>query len=235
MLLSAYQVEKLLNAFVRVNNASATGGSITVTSGITTALSTAGEGGVAVPLQVASATQIGVVAPGVVPLFANSTKKPLTDANGNEVYGKLTEASGVYTLTFYSNVNGTETAYSFSAATAIDYLISYKYDLGRYPSDAATAYPVGDINIAAQSGSTIPRWYNEKLNVTASNVVSSLSKLPQSATTVFLIVNGKVENAFGGASAAFSMNNKDITWSATNAKYSLTTSHEVIAFYGSLE
>lgn len=39
------------------------------------------------------------------------------DGSGNKVYGRLTEAAGVWTLSYYSNVAGTETAYSFGVAT----------------------------------------------------------------------------------------------------------------------
>jgi hypothetical protein len=39
------------------------------------------------------------------------------DGSGNKVYGRLTESSGVWTLSYYSNVAGTETAYSFAAPT----------------------------------------------------------------------------------------------------------------------
>ena len=40
--------------------------------------------------------------------------------------------------------------------------------------------------------------------------------------------NGK---AFGGGAAAFSVSGTTITWSASNAGYSLQTTDNVIAFY----
>lgn len=39
------------------------------------------------------------------------------DGSGNKVYGRLTYAASVWTLSYYSNVAGTETAYSFAAPT----------------------------------------------------------------------------------------------------------------------
>jgi hypothetical protein len=38
------------------------------------------------------------------------------DLLGNVVYGRLTESAGVWTLSFYVDISGTETAYSFTAA-----------------------------------------------------------------------------------------------------------------------
>lgn len=38
-----------------------------------------------------------------------------TDGSGNVVYGRLTESTGVWTLSFYVDISGTETAYSFSS------------------------------------------------------------------------------------------------------------------------
>lgn len=71
------------------------------------------------------------------------------DGSGNEVYGRITESAGVWTLTFYVDLSGTETAYSFGSA--VDARWYYQelynplvntpvYDPGAYvPSDAATA------------------------------------------------------------------------------------------------
>lgn len=39
--------------------------------------------------------------------------RPFYDTEGNEVYGRLTESSGTWTLSYYSDIEGVETAYSF--------------------------------------------------------------------------------------------------------------------------
>lgn len=45
----------------------------------------------------------------------SSTLKAIDDGAGNLVYGRITESSGTWTLSYYSNVSGVETAYSFSS------------------------------------------------------------------------------------------------------------------------
>ena len=46
---------------------------------------------------------------------------PFEDGSGNEVYGRLTESSGVWTLSFYVLIAGVETAYSFSTSSTIQW------------------------------------------------------------------------------------------------------------------
>jgi len=41
-----------------------------------------------------------------------------TDALGNEVYGRLTEAAGVWTISFFTDVSGVETAYTFASSAS---------------------------------------------------------------------------------------------------------------------
>lgn len=49
-----------------------------------------------------------------------STNDAVDDGSGNEVYGRLSFAATVYTVTFFSDIAGTETAYSFSGPTSVD-------------------------------------------------------------------------------------------------------------------
>ena len=72
-----------------------------------------------------------------------------TDGSGNVVYGRLTEASGVWTLSYYVLISGTETAYSFGSASDVRYYYQQLFsrivdapvysDLSNIPSDNATA------------------------------------------------------------------------------------------------
>lgn len=55
-----------------------------------------------------------------LPIRNASTNDVFEDGNGNEVYARLTQNAGNYVVSFYSDVNGTETAYTFSVATSID-------------------------------------------------------------------------------------------------------------------
>lgn len=43
------------------------------------------------------------------------------DGSGNIVYGRITESSGVWTISFYVNLSGTETVYSFASPEDIAY------------------------------------------------------------------------------------------------------------------
>ena len=45
----------------------------------------------------------------------------IVNGSGDEVYGRLTESSGTWTLTYYVNLSGTETAYSFGSATNLSW------------------------------------------------------------------------------------------------------------------
>jgi hypothetical protein len=236
MRLQAPQIDVLFDGFIRINNQSVTGSTFTATTPITTALNTAGRGGVSVPLQVATSTAMGIVTGVTLGLFAATTEKPILDASNNKVYAKLAESAGVYTLSFFSNISGTETAYSFASATNIDFVLAYRFDFARLPSDFAIAFPINDINVNASSGGgSGARVFSEKLTVTATNTLSALTFTPNFDYNLFLIVNGKTENTFGGGSAAFTRSVKNLTWSAANAGYSLLTTYDVVAHYTTLE
>lgn len=237
MLLNSSQISKLFDSFIRITNFSASGSSNVVTTAISNSLTTAGEGGVSVPLQAATTSTLGVVTNATLPIFDNVTKRPLRESvTNNEIYAKITEASGVYTASyFYLSAIGVETVFNFGSATSVDILFPYRFDFYRVPANFATAYPIGDINLPNVGSTNAAKWVTEKLNVTATNTVSALAKTPTANTNVFLIVNGKHENAFGGGSAAFSVATKTITWSAVNAGYSLLTTFDVVAFYETLE
>lgn len=74
----------------------------------------------------------------------------IVDASGNVVYGRLTYATGVWTLSYYSLVSGTETTYSFGGSTSIKWYYQEIFnplggnapvfsEFATIPSDNATA------------------------------------------------------------------------------------------------
>lgn len=228
-------VIKPLSAAVRINGFSASGSSSTVTTPITTALSTAGEGSAAVPVQaVGGSNTIGIVVASPnnrVEVYASNTKQKISDAS-NEVYARLTEASGVYTLSYFTLASGIETAFTFSSATNIDFEFNYRFPFDRLPADAivsARARNVSDDPAAIAGGGLTPR--AELLTVTALNTVGNLSFAPASNAVVNLFVNGESFDTFGGANAPFSISGQAITWSATNARMALETTDRVVARY----
>jgi len=73
-----------------------------------------------------------------------------TDSLGNVVYGRLTESSGTWTLSYYVLLSGTETAYTFSVASDVRYYFQEIYnplaglapvfsEFAMIPSDNVTA------------------------------------------------------------------------------------------------
>ncbi len=232
-MIPAKQIIKPQSASVRVNGFSASGTSGVLTTAIGTALSTAGEGGVSVPVQpLGGSNTIGVIVTGAnnrTEIYGGASKLKLTDASGNEVFGRITEAGGVYTLTYFSLVAGVETAHSMPAE-AIDIEFSYRFDFARFPADAAIAVSARNIsNDPAGAGGATPR--NERLTVTALNTVSDLGFTPLNAATFALFVNGQQFDTFGGGAAAFSLSGVAITWSAANAGFPLEVADRVTARY----
>lgn len=233
-LIQSKQVNKILEACIRVSAFTADGASDVVTTPITTALSTAGNGGVSVPLQVSSSvTTVGVVTASNlnrIEIYNATTKAKISDGSGNEVYGRLTESGGVYTLTYYSLVSGSETAYTSFSSQSIDFEFIYRFDFERLPSSAAVGVKQRNVSDDpnASAGSTV---VVEQLTVSGTNTIANLSYTPTAATNVILFVNGVAVNAFGGASAPFSISGVAITWDAGDAGYSVETTDQVIAHY----
>lgn len=101
-----------LRGFVQepVDVSSITGGSTDVSSEMTGKSPSSGS----------AVTGVPVTSPyNRVSILDQTTENPFEDGSGNEVYGRLTESSGTWTLTYYSLVSGTETAYSFSGTEDI--------------------------------------------------------------------------------------------------------------------
>src|SRR5574337_631597 len=109
------QIKKLVASFIRVNSFSfPSAASANVTTVTTSALTSAGYNGVAVTLAASTAeTTAGVIVSGnnKVEVYKSSDKTKLSYFS-EEVYGRVTESSGTYTLSLYSLQSGVETAYT---------------------------------------------------------------------------------------------------------------------------
>lgn len=240
MLLDLVQVEGYLTGFIGLNSVSANGGSTNITTPLTTALNTAGKNGVGMPLkrdgQVVAGqfTETGVVvAAGLnrVPLSATGAGEAIADGT-NVVYGRVTETSGVYTVTYFKSVNGVETAHSFGSATNVNLFLPYTFDIGRLPKTALSILPMSsagqDPNTGGGGAAFTPT--TELLTIATANTLPNLSFPPVSGLPVALMVRGKHENNLG-ASPAFSVSGQTLTWSAVNAGYSIAPGWEVVAVY----
>lgn len=226
------QIQKNLQAWVGIAGFSATGGtSDTITTALTTALSTAGNGGVSVPLQVGSATQMGVNTSAgfnVTPVYVAGTKDVLLDANGQEVYGKIANSGSAWTLGYFSSVSGTETAYTVAASTLVDFEVPYVFTFDLLPLTAITA--ATQRHVAPDPAATSGRTQADALTVTATNTVSALTRT-YAGPWAMLLVNGVIYTNFG-PTPPFSVSGTAVTWSASNAGFALATTDDVKAIYG---
>lgn len=69
-----------------------------------------------------------------VQIRATANGQPVEHSTGADVFGRLTEAAGVYTLSFvYEDTSGVEHAYTFAANTGIDILYPESFSLSNIP------------------------------------------------------------------------------------------------------
>jgi hypothetical protein len=118
MSIQNYQINQFAVGKIALSGISVTSNLIAITSNLATACNTAGNGGISVPFQASSGvSNEGFVTTTInnttnqVQVFAHSTLSEILDSNGNQVYGRLTYASNVYTVNFY---NGSENTRDFS-------------------------------------------------------------------------------------------------------------------------
>jgi hypothetical protein len=93
------------------NLTSVTGGSTVVTSQLSTETPSTNDG----------IEGVVVNAPNNYVHIRDANGDEYLDGSGNKVYGRLTEAATVWTLTYYSNIAGTQTAYSFSGSNTVNW------------------------------------------------------------------------------------------------------------------
>lgn len=236
-LLKRKQIDAIVAAWVKVSALSANGAATVITTQVTAALGTAGRGGSSVPVQVSAGEEgEGIVATGSnnrVEIWDNTTKEKISDFNGNEVYGRLTEATGTYTLTYYVLDGGTETAHSFASATDIDFSFIYRFKFEDLPADFATSLTAANV-YQDPGGSGSGGSFREELTVSGTDTIGDLAKTPISGGSVVLYVNGKAESSVESP-APFTVATKAITWSAANAGYNVETTDTVVAEYATNE
>jgi hypothetical protein len=129
--------EKIISGWVKLPVATASGLLTDITSAVSTALLTGADDGSAL-LNVVSSGAIGIIASG-----SNNKCKIYDSVNrelyafGEEVYGRMAFAASVYTLNYYYEINGVETAYDLGAiAQSLKVEIPYRFPLYQLPKDA---------------------------------------------------------------------------------------------------
>lgn len=238
------QITKLISGYIRIasHTITANAGSQDVTAKISTALTTGGNNGVAIPNQVSSnVNTMGLITTtpfNRVDVWQSGTKRRLSTTNKDEVFARLTTSSSNYFLTFYyENAGGSEIVFTPTVADTIDFYIPYRFDLNRIPTDFLldlTRYTFQDVPSAATGGGTGAVMFTELLTITTLNQIPVLTKTPADPNTVFLIVNGIMYSRFG-ASPFFTISGKTCLWDATNAGFDVETTDQVVAMYSTTE
>jgi uncharacterized membrane protein len=219
------QISALFMAPIHISGLSFTAGvSATVTAALATAAATAGRGSVAVPVQAMSATTEGFATTSPsnsAQIWSAVTKKKLTDNTPaeNEVFGRITQAAGVYTLSTYVLIGGVETSYAIPSTLPIDIEAVYQFSFEHLPAD--TFIGMETRNVYADGATGAGRTRQERVVVTGVNVLAALSIAYAGAGRVTLDVNGVVHTNLGGGTADFTIAGTAITWSAVNSGYSL--------------
>lgn len=221
------QINKFLASWVTLASVTvASANNVNVTTPLTTALGSAGDTGAAVPLQVGSSTQMGVITSGnnAVPVWDATTLLPII-VGGNEVYARITFSSPNYIVSFYTEVNGVETATSINQSVKL--LIPYKFDFANYPQDSIIANEDASPGGApGASGIAI----NEAITVTGNNTFAALGHTPIDPTTCRLTVNGQVlypTTNFTVTGTALTVAGAQITANG----YDITTTDTVVLTY----
>lgn len=231
-LIKKKQIDAAFGASFAITGFTADGADDIITTELTTALGSAGFNGGAVPVQISAGEgQEGVITTGnanLVQVFDATTNEKLVDGGGNEIYARITEAAGVYTLTYYSLVSGVETAYTSFSSQSLNLVLPYRYTLKNLPGDFALTLDATYVQQDPNLGGGVAT--EEQITVTATNTINNLTSAPVSGRPIQLIVNGKVESSDATA-APFSVAGQAITWSAVNAMYDLETTDVVIARY----
>lgn len=200
-------------------------------------LSNAGRNGTSVPLQISSDEDTpGVITSGDFARIeiweALNQNKIAGDEDNNEVYGRLTESSGTYTLSYYFlNEAGVEQAYTFASATGINFSFNYRFNAAKLPADAA----IGLITrqISQDPGGNRQKVKKERLTVTAQNTLTDLSTAIADSTQLQLVVNGVVY--FIGTGEPVTLTGQTPGWNpsafGTQESWNIETTDTVFAIY----
>jgi hypothetical protein len=229
-------IEQVKSAPIYGLGLNAIGSGTNVSSAISTILNTAGNGGVPVPFQSSTSVFVeGVITnPPLnrVQLRNSATLDPIRNGS-EEVYGRMTVSGSTYTLSYFSNENGTETPYSFGSSLSINFLFPYRFSNATYPADALISAGAVLLN-PDERGSTTAMPILESKTISIINTVPDLLKTPSDQTLVKMIVNGIVYSSIT-TTPVFSIAGKVITWIPSAGIGALTVGSDVLVEYFTLE
>jgi len=224
--LNPKQIYKPLGALVGISGFTIlnTTSSGDVTADITSALSTAGNDGVSVVVSVAASDWDTWVKTGVISDVYDIEGNKINDGNGNEVYARVTEAAGVYTLSLYSLIAWAETAFVAANDIVIDFYFTYQFNFNDLPANALTDVKTKRVNDDIKSSAKILK---EVITIATINTIPDVIKTISDVNKVTLIVNG-VSYFSGAANPAITATApKSVSFSAINAGFDLETTDTV--------
>jgi hypothetical protein len=213
--------KKLIEAYqaapIRIGGLSASGTSVNVTTVLGTALGAAGDGGVSVPVQpLSGANKIGILTSGAnhCSIFTSVSNERILSAAGDIVFGRMTEATGVFTLGFFTVPDsGVETAYTLPS-TSIAFFFNYMYDIARFPSTAFVQIANSEAQVPLIVGGTVaPTLFREALPITATNVITALTNTPINASAITIFYENLAYSAIAGG--GFTLTGKTLTGAIT--------------------
>lgn len=235
-LIQPKQVQKILAGVVKFTGLSVTSStsSTVVTTQLATALATAASGGGSVALlQSTNNTLPGV--PTSVPgnkceVWSSANKEKIGTASGNyEVYGRLSFASSVWTLSYYYlDGSAVEQSYTFPGGMVIDVDFIYRFQFADFPTDGLVS--IISRNVYSDPVGSGAAAIFEKLTVTSTNVLANISQAPGFPLKTLLFINGKTEVSVG-ITPPFSVAGNVVTWNQSNAGYILETTDDVTIQY----
>ncbi len=88
-----------------------------------------------------------------VKIVNSTTKSLIGDLNSNEIFGRIIEAAGIYTLSYFSIQSGVET--SISLGQTIDFFPEYNYKFKDFPFDSPIRLLDNITNVVAKSTSSL--------------------------------------------------------------------------------
>jgi LysM repeat protein len=235
-LIQPKQIQKILAGVIKFTGLTAaiSTGSTVVTTQLATALSTAAAGGGSVALLNSTNNTLPGI-PTSVPgnkceIWNSTTKEKLATASGNyEIYGRLSFASSIWTLSYYYlDGTGTEQSYTFLANTTIDVDFVYRFQFTDFPTDGLVAILTRNVYFDPVGSGAAAIF--EKLTVTSTNTLANISQAPGFPLKTLLFVNGKTEVAVG-LTPPFTISGNVVTWNQSNAGYILETTDDVTIEY----
>lgn len=245
-MLRSKQVTKYLQGRIIIESVTFSGNTLDVTASLTSALVGAASDGGDLTLQVYTSSRMGFVTDTPInlsPIRDSSTALPLADDDGNEIYGRLTYSSDVYTITLYSDIDGTETAYTPSEDMTVDVVTPYQFDLGDFPSDSLIVmdarYPVSDPVVVASGESTgISGITREAVTIASTNTIPSVSNDIDTEQFFAVVVNGITYSSID-LTSFISVDESDLTtivWDDTaTGSFDITSTDSVFVEYYPVE